>query len=507
MKSNFKELLEEYFNESKHYNEGDLIKTEVLKVTPKNVVVDLGFKSEVYIDIEEFKNQNKELTINQGDIIEVFIELIDDGLGNTVASYQKALQLSSKEIVKKSKEENSSIKVYGKKLVSKGLVADFNSLEVFIPFSLLSKNNEKDYNYLINEEFEVKVIKYDFEKNSIFASRKHHLEEEMGINFEEEFANLNIGDIVKGKVKTFVKYGAFIDLGFMDSLLHLNDISWKKVDFPSDLLNVGQELEFVITVIDRDKKQVSVSLKDLDSSPWENFLDEVNEGEVIEVVINKIKHNGLIVSYKNNIDFFIHYTDLSWYSIKNKIEEYYSLNEKIEVKVSKIEHEYKNVKLNLKEIQRNPIIEFANNNEVGDLFEVKVIDSGYKFIKVQVQKGVIGYIFSEEVSWNFDSKLIMQDIKKGQTLNVKLKSIDFENCSLKFSLKEAQKNPFIEYINLPKGTLINCKVIESKNHFLMVETDNGAKTLVNNEGRQHNKDETIKLYLKGANKNGLELTF
>jgi small subunit ribosomal protein S1 len=507
MELTFEELFEQQINFN--FLEGSNIDVEIIEINNNNVVVDFGFKSEGYINIEEFKDIFGSIKVKVGDNIKVLLESIDDGQGNSSLSYTKAIQEIAKEnIIKSHKEEKHYIEVVGKKLVNKGFVADYFGLEVFIPLSLLDIKSKNDYSFLINEKFNVKVIKYDFDKNSVFASRKHYIEKELGISFEEEFAKLNVGSKVIGSVKTFVNYGAFIDLGFMDSLLHLNDISWKKINHANEVLKVNQELELIVSNIDRERKRLSVSLKDFDTTPWENFLNN-KLNDIITVNISKIQKNGIIVCYDNSIDFFIHYTELSWYSIKDKIHEYFSLNQDIEVKITSIKHDIKDVKLNYRDNIRNPLIEFTKEHKEGDLLEVEISDTGDKFIKVIIKEGIFGYIFGEELSWNFDSHKELKNYKIGDFVKAEIKLIECSNNSIKLSIKNTIKNPFLEFIDLKKGTTINVTVIKNEKHFLIVETKNGARTLVKNNSQEKEllTGDLIDLKIKNSSENSLDLVF
>lgn len=504
MDLSFKELFEQQVDFN--FSEGNNIQVEVIDITNKNVVVDFGFKSEGYIDLEEFKNVKGEYSIKVGDRIQVILENIDNGEGTSILSYKKAVQEIAREKVIKSHKEDYYVDVIGKKIVNKGFVADFEGMEVFIPLSLMDIKNKKNYDFLLNEEFKVKIIKYDFEKNSIFASRKHYIEKELGVNFEDEFAKLKVGSKVKGTVKTFVKYGAFIDLDFMDSLLHLNDISWKTVKHASDVLQADQELDLVVSKIDSEKKRVSVSLKDFDTSPWENFLNNNKVNDIINVKITDIYKNGIIVNYDNSIDFFIHYTELSWYSIKDKIENHFSVGQDIEVKINEIRYESKDVKLNYRDNVKNPLIEFIRNHEEGEVFDVKVVSVGDKFLKVEVEDGVTGYLFGEEMSWNFDSYKELKKQKVGDILKVELKNIEFSNNILKFSLKNIMENPFLSFLDKKKGEKIEVTIVSSEKQFIIVETDNGARTMVKNDSSEIFKaGDKLFLKIKGYSDNSLDL--
>lgn len=504
MDLSFKELFEQQVDFN--FLEGNNIDVDIIDITNKHVIVDFGFKSEGYIDIDEFKNISGELSVKVGDSVKVILESIDDGEGSSVLSYKKAVQENAKEEIIKSHEEDYYIEVIGKKVVNKGFVADFNGMEVFIPLSLIDIKSKNNYDFLINEKFNVKIIKYDFDKNSIFASRKHYIEKELGINFEDEFAKLKVGSKVTGTVKTFVKYGAFIDLGFMDSLLHLNDISWKTVNHASDVLEVNQKLDLVVSNIDVEKKRVSVSLKDFDTSPWENFLNNNQVEDMIEVVISDIYKNGIIVTYNDSIDFFIHYTDLSWYSIKDKIENYFSKGQHISVKINEIRHESKEVKLNYRDNVKNPLIEFTKDHKEGEVFEVKVVNVGDKFLKVEVEDGVQGYIFGEEMSWNFDSYKELKKYKVGDILKAELKHIEFSNHILKFSVKNLIENPFLSFLDKKKGEEIEVTVLSSEKQFFIVETDNGARTLVkNNSNENFISGDKVLLKIKNSSENSLDL--
>lgn len=498
---------EKLLNESNlNFEEGSIISVLVKEITHKSIIVDFSFKSKSSIDIEEFKSYNGEINVSVNDNINVFIEKLDDGEGQSILSYKKANEKTHKNNIIKSFELNDKyIEVVGKRMVNKGYVADYNGIEIFIPFSLLDVKKINNFDFLNNQKFSVKVIKYDFEKNSIFASRKYYIEKELGINIEEEFNKINTGDKIKGTVKSFMRYGVFIDLGFTDSLLHANDISWLNKNIE---LKEGEEVEVIVTGKDIEKNRIFISLKDIDTTPWDNFINEVKKFDLINVKIEDIKDNGIIVSYNNNISFFIHYSELSWYSLKKKIDTVHSLGEILNVKVENIDFIKKQVSLKLKKISEDPIIVFAKENKVGEIFNADIIDVGNYFIKLKIKSGVYGSLFSEELSWNFDSKDSLKKYKKGDKIKVSFKGLDTGNRILKFSLKDVLENPYKDYANLSKGSFISVKVSEIKTNWIIVETDNGLKTLVKNTTNdKYSIGQEIKLKIRKSNNHFLELEF
>ena len=227
---------------------------------------------------------------------------------------------------------------------------------------------------------------------------------------------------------------------------------------------------------------------------------------MINVEISDIYKNGIVVSYDNSIDFFIHYTDLSWYSIKDKIEEYFSKGQNIDVKINEIRHESKEVKLNYRDNVKNPLIEFTKEHKEGEVFEVTVVNVGDKFLKVEVESGVQGYIFGEEMSWNFDSYKELNKYKIGDTLKAELKYIEFSNHVLKFSVKNLIENPFLSFIDKKKGSEIEVTVISSEKQFLIVETYNGARTLVkNNSNKDFVSGDKLVVKIKNSSESSLDL--
>jgi small subunit ribosomal protein S1 len=504
--TSFEKLLNENLSV---FKENEIVSATVIEINNKNVVVDFNFKSEALLDINEFRSyRNQELSVSVNDTIDLLIEEIDNGDGYPTLSYHKAQKEKGKKNIQKSfNEEESYIEVVGKKLVNKGFVASYEGYDIFIPYSLLDIRKKENFDFLMNTKFFIKVIKVDFERDSIFGSRKYYLEKEEGINVLDKIKELNIGDIIEGEVKSFVKYGAFLDLGFTDSLLHLNDVSWKNFDSVKDLFNYGDILKVKVTGVDLDKERVYISLKENDLSIWDDFKDNFKKNDKIDLTVSRIKHNGLVVQYNNAIDFFIHYTELSWYSIKNKIENHYSIGEKVIGHIRDIDYNKKGAFITLKSKENNPIIMFSKNNKFGDKFDATIVETGTKFLKIKIGE-VIGYIFGEELSWNYDSHKVLDNYKKNDTVEVSFKSADVDNYALKFSIKDTIENPFSKYSEESSGTEVEVVVLESKNNIILVQTDNGVKTLVQNRAATDiNVGNKLTLKIKNSNDFSLELMF
>jgi len=504
MLTEFEKLLNENQFE---FSKGSIINVIVSEITNKSVIVDLNFKSKATIDIEEFKDFNGQLSIDINQEISVLIEQLDDGEGNTILSYAKAQEkVNQKNIQKSLEEDDFYIQVIGKKMVNKGYVASYNGIDVFIPFSLLDIKKENNFDFLNNTKFFVKVIKCDFSKNSIFASRKYYIEKELGINVENEFLNIKKGDVIKGKVKTFMKYGVFIDIGFTDSLLHLNDISWKKINNPSEVFSENDSIEVIVTEVDLDNKRIYISLRELNQKPWKLFKTNVNEGDTIDVSISQIQSSGIIVSYNDNIEFFIHYSELSWVSLKGKIETEFSIGQSISVIVNSINHNKKDVNLKLLNKSENPIMLFDKTHSKGDILQATVIDKGNNFLRIKLNGNVSGYLFGDEISWNFDSMKLLSNFEKGQKISVAYKSFDSKNKLLNFSIKDLLPNPFLDFKNLKKGDLIPVTIIDLQKNLIIVETSNGARSLIQNTlSKNYNNGDRLTLKFKSANNNSIEL--
>lgn len=342
MYENFEQLLNESQVLIPQVN--DLIDAQVIQVNHKDVVVDFGAKSEVILPKSEFSVLPK-----VGDSLKLLVLSLDDGEGNLKLSHQAAeKQIYEKELKKSFESQDYFIEVECISSNDKGLICSYHGINLFIPSSLIDSRIVDNSNF-VGQKFFVKVVKFIPKDNNFFASRRFVLEKQHGVDSDQAFRDIKVGDQLRGRVKSFMNYGAFINLGFMDSLLHVNDISWKNLDLPSEGLTIGEDINVVVVSKDEEKKRLSVSIKDLNLEPWFNFKLSSKENSRVEVKIIKIQKSGFVVSpvLHSDLEFFIPFSDLGSTSDKQKIQNTFEIGDLIHVSVVRFKDDKKSIEVKL----------------------------------------------------------------------------------------------------------------------------------------------------------------
>jgi small subunit ribosomal protein S1 len=371
---------------------------------------------------------------------------LDNGFGQIVLSYEKAKSYQNELKIKKSMQSSEFfINVTGKSQSDRGVVVDFNSTECFMPYSLSGITDKSNLPSLVNQKFDVKVVKYQPEKNNILVSRKYCIDQESGVTIKERLNSLSIGDKVKGRVKSHAKFGVFVDLGFMDSLVHINEISWKHVSDTSEILKFNNTYDFIIIDIDKEKERVLVSYKETDINPWLNVTNNYSENDTIDVTINKVDENGIFVRYKDEMDFYIHKTELTWHRILGEISSEFSVGQELTCKIKEVKNKKKSLFLSLKEASENPIDKFENSHKIGD--EVDLVVKSVNMYDLRVLcDDVSCFIGKEDLSW---SRASLDKYSVGEKLKGVFKS-RLEN-KIFLSIKQDGEDPLNGFRTMKKG--------------------------------------------------------
>ena len=331
--SEFEELLSGYFEKSKEIKVGNIITPEIIGKNYLNLIVDLKFKSDGYANLKEIENIEGKNFYNIGDTIPLYIVSLDDGFGNSILSYEKASKINARESIKNSLNDNSFIEVTISNETPRGLVATFKSIECFIPKVLCSLSGDENISGFVGKKVKVKIIKFSEDSNSIIASHKHYLEKESGIDKEKVISELSENDIINVRIKNIVKYGAFVSYKSVDALLYIKDISWFNINSVEDFLKKNDNIDVIVKKIDIKKEQVSVSLKDLDTSPWDKLANNYKVGDIVPLSVVDLNKHGIYVRYNNSIDFFIHKSNLN-----NSFPNDFKLDDEIEAIINDINH-------------------------------------------------------------------------------------------------------------------------------------------------------------------------
>ena len=472
----FDKLLAESINKS-NLKEGSIIQGIVSEIEDDVVVVDIGAKVEGRIPKREFIFQKDQKELEAGDKIDVYLESLEDFSGACRLSRSKA---KSKEIwaeIEKSFESGELVEgvITGK--VKGGLSCEIG-ITAFLPGSQIDTRPVKDISHLLNIPQKFKILKMDVKRNNIVVSRRSVLEEMHKEVRAERFLQLKLDDVVDGKIKAITDYGAFVDLGGYDSLLHSSDITYKRIAHPSEVLKIDQKVKVKIIKVDPEKNRVSVGMKQLEEDPWHKVKDSLKINDRVNGVVTNVTDYGIFIEVENGIEGLCHKDMLTWSQKQNsKPGNLYARSQSVECQILDIDHEKRRLSLGIKQLSPNPWIKFNENNPIGTILETKINSIKDNIIFCSLDEEIDGAIFSKELSWENDPK---EEIKKymiGEKIRAKIITNDNEKISL--SVRGIEGNPFDELKEKNKGDVVTCSVVEIGDFGVRVRIgENGPKTVI-----------------------------
>ena len=434
MSESFADLLDESIA-SLEMQPGSIVSGVVLDIDKNWVTVHVGLKSEGVISIDEFRTNDGQLNIEVGDQIEVALEAVEDGYGETRISREKARKISTWKNLEHALETGEF--VTGKILnrVKGGFAVEVDVVKAFLPGSLVDTRPLKEAPNIENTIQDFKVIKLDYKRNNVVLSRKAVLEEANSAENLELLKNLEEGQIVKGIVKNITDYGAFIDLGGLDGLLHITDISWSRVINPADSLNLGEEIEVKVLSFDKEKLRVSLGLKQIQNDPWEEIDSKYSSGGIYEAVVSNVTDYGCFAELEQGIEGLIHLSELDWTSKNIHPSKVVSQDEKIKVMILEIDREKRRISLGLKQTKPNPWVEFDNKYNLGDNVEGEIKSITDFGIFVGLEGNIDGLIHLSDISEEDNAKEALEKFSKGDKITCVIFGIDSdrERISLKLS--------------------------------------------------------------------------
>ena len=416
---------------------GSIVSGVVLDVDKDWVTVHVGLKSEGIISLDEFRSTNGEVKIEVGDEVEVALEAVEDGYGETRISREKARKISTWKMLEEALETGEFVtgKIHNR--VKGGFAVEIDVVKAFLPGSLVDVRPVKEAPDIENTVQDFKVIKLDYKRNNVVLSRKAVLEKNNSEVKVELLKNLDEGQIVKGIVKNITDYGAFVDLGGLDGLLHITDISWSRVTNPSDHLNLGEEIDVKVLSFDKEKLRVSLGLKQIHNDPWENVVTNYSVGGIYEANVSNITDYGCFAQLEEGIEGLIHLSELDWTSKNIHPSKVVDMDEKIKVMVLEIDHDKRRISLGLKQTKPNPWTEFANKYGIGDKVEGKIKSITDFGIFVGLEGDIDGLIHLSDISDDDDdSKKSLEEFKKDQKLGCIIFAIDAERERISLKLSE-----------------------------------------------------------------------
>jgi len=448
----------------------------IIDVTDDVVIVNVGLKSEAVIPLEQFKNERGEVEVKAGDSVEVALDSVEDGTGETRLSREKAKRARTWTRLEEAfnKAEIVTGVITGR--VKGGFTVEIENVRAFLPGSLVDVRPVRDTSYLENKPLEFKVIKLDQKRNNVVVSRRAVVEQEFSAERSALMDNLQEGAVVRGAVKNLTDYGAFVDLGGIDGLLHITDMAWKRVKHPSEVVKVGEEIEVRILKFDRERSRVSLGLKQLGADPWENIARRYPAGTRVFGKITNIADYGAFVEIEDGVEGLVHVSEMDWTNKNVNPAKVVHTGQEVEVMVLDVDEERRRISLGLKQCQANPWKEFAENYNRGDKVggQIKSItDFG---IFIGLPGNIDGLVHLSDISWDMPGEEAVRNYQKGQQLEAMVLSIDPERERISLGIKQLAKDPFSAYIaDNPKGTVVRGVVKEIDARGAIIDLGNGIE--------------------------------
>ena len=455
MTENFAQLFEESLQELET-RPGSIVKGTVVSIDKDIVLVDAGLKSESAIPAEQFKNAEGELEIAIGDEVDVALDAVEDGFGETILSREKAKRHEAWVELEKAYEDKATIKGVINGKVKGGFTVEVNSVRAFLPGSLVDVRPVRDTTHLEGKELEFKVIKLDAKRNNVVVSRRAVIEAENSAERESLLANLEEGHEVKGIVKNLTDYGAFVDLGGVDGLLHITDMAWKRVKHPSEIVNVGDEINVKVLKFDKDKQRVSLGMKQMGNDPWQEIAQRYPEGTKITGQVTNLTDYGCFVEIEDGVEGLVHVSEMDWTNKNIHPSKVVNLGDSVEVMVLEIDEERRRISLGLKQCIDNPWETFAKSHEKGDKVSGKIKSITDFGIFIGLDGGIDGLVHLSDISWNKSGEDAVRDYKKGDEISAVVLQVDPERERISLGVKQIEEDPFNKYLtDTKKGAIVN----------------------------------------------------
>ena len=460
MSESFAELFEQSISQQQ-LNPGAIITGTVVDITNETVIVNAGLKSEGVIPITQFHNESGELEVEVGDEVEVALDSLEDGYGETRLSREKAKRSKTWVELEAAHEKNETITgvITGK--VKGGFTVEINSLRAFLPGSLVDVRPVRDTTYLEGKPLEFKVIKLDRQRNNVVVSRRSVVEQENSVERDELLQNLAEGQEVKGIVKNLTDYGAFVDLGGVDGLLHITDMSWKRIKHPSEIVNVGDEIDVKVLKFDKDRSRVSLGLKQLGEDPWVDIARRYPVNTRLFGKVTNIADYGCFVEIESGVEGLVHVSEMDWTNKNIHPSKVVQLGDECEVMVLDIDEERRRISMGMKQCQSNPWDDFAathnkNDKVVGNI--KSITDFG---IFIGLEGEIDGLVHLSDISWNIAGEEAIRNYKKGEEIETVVLSVDPERERISLGIKQLEQNPFSNYVaEHAKGSLVTGTITE-----------------------------------------------
>lgn len=458
MTESFAQLFEESLKEIET-RPGSIVRGVVVAIDKDIVLVDAGLKSESAIPAEQFKNAQGELEIQVGDEVDVALDAVEDGFGETLLSREKAKRHEAWITLEKAYEDAETVNGVINGKVKGGFTVELNGIRAFLPGSLVDVRPVRDTLHLEGKELEFKVIKLDQKRNNVVVSRRAVIESENSAERDQLLENLQEGMEVKGIVKNLTDYGAFVDLGGVDGLLHITDMAWKRVKHPSEIVNVGDEINVKVLKFDRERTRVSLGLKQLGEDPWVAIAKRYPEGTKLTGRVTNLTDYGCFVEIEEGVEGLVHVSEMDWTNKNIHPSKVVNVGDVVEVMVLDIDEERRRISLGLKQCKSNPWQQFAETHNKGDRVEGKIKSITDFGIFIGLDGGIDGLVHLSDISWNVAGEEAVREYKKGDEIAAVVLQVDAERERISLGVKQLAEDPFNNWVALnKKGAIVTGKV-------------------------------------------------
>jgi small subunit ribosomal protein S1 len=476
MTESFAELFEQSQQTLAKLKPGSIVSGIVVEIRPDVVVVNAGLKSEGIVPVEQFKDENGHLEVEVGDETKLALEALEDGFGETRLSREKAKRSMVWDTLEESFDDEEIVtgKISGK--VKGGFTVDINNVRAFLPGSLVDVRPVRDPTYLEGKDLEFKIIKLDRRRNNVVVSRRAVVEVEFAEEREELLERLVEGAILPGVVKNLTDYGAFVDLGGIDGLLHITDMAWKRVRHPSEVVNVGDELEVRVLKFDRERMRVSLGLKQLGEDPWVNISRRYPVGSRIFGKVSNVTDYGCFVEIEPGVEGLVHVSEMDWTNKNVNPAKVVQIGDETEVMVLDVDEERRRISLGIKQTRSNPWEAFAAMHNKGDKVSGQIKSITDFGIFIGLEGGIDGLVHLSDISWQGNGEDLIREYKKGEDVDAVVLAVDPERERISLGIKQREQDPFGQFMAAhPRNSMVNGTVKEVDARGAVVELGEGVE--------------------------------
>lgn len=471
-----------------HIKEGTVVKGQVVDINKDVVIIDVGLKNEGRVPVSEFSISHTALPA-VGDVVDVFVEKIEGRNGRTILSREKAVREESWAQLEGSLQKGEFVQgvIFGR--VKGGFTVDLSGVVAFLPGSQVDVRPIKDVSSLMNISQPFQILTMDKKLGNIVVSRRAILEESRSEEKDKMLATIQEGMILKGTVKNILDYGAFVDLGSLDGLLHVTDISWRRINHPSEVLSIGQEIKVVVIKFNQETKRISLGMKQLDSNPWDNIRGDFPIGQVLTGKVSNIADYGAFIELKDGIEGLVHSSEISWVKSGQNPKKLLTIGQEVQFKILEVDTEKHRISLSIRQCQENPLTTFSETHPIGSVIKAPIRNITDFGIFVALEGNIDGMIHESDISWEGNGQELLKSYKKGDEIECKVLLVDVERERIGLGIKQLTENPYPDSGDFKRNMVVTCVVSEVDEDGVTVEVDEKAQGFIKKADLSSDKSE------------------